>query len=54
MKRAYQFLVILTALVFAAMGAVMSALPDIVPAHYNFAGEVAVSYTHLTLPTIGG
>lgn len=40
MKRAYQFLVILTALVFAAMGAVMSALPDIVPAHYNFAGEV--------------
>ena len=40
MKRAYRILVVLTALFLAAEGVVLSMLPDTVPVHYNFAGEV--------------
>ena len=40
MKHGYRVLIILTALLLAATGVGMSILPDIVPAHYNFAGEV--------------
>ena len=40
MKRAYRMLVVLTALFLAAEGVVLSMLPDTVPVHYNFAGEV--------------
>lgn len=40
MKRAYRILAVLTALLFAAEGVVLSMLPDTVPVHYNFAGEV--------------
>lgn len=39
MKHAYHILTVLAALAFAATGVVMSALPDIVPVHYNFAGQ---------------
>lgn len=39
-KYAYPVLVILIALSFAATGLALAFLPDVVPAHYNFAGEV--------------
>lgn len=40
MKHGYRILTILSALLLAAAAAGISILPDTVPAHYNFAGEV--------------
>lgn len=39
-KRIYSVLVILIALSLAVSGAVFASMPDTVPVHYNFAGEV--------------
>lgn len=40
MKHGYRILIVLSALLLAATGVGISILPDIVPVHYNFAGEV--------------
>lgn len=55
MKHGYRILIVLAALLLAAAGVGISMLPDIVPVHYNFAGEVdrmGSKFEYLLLPTI--
>lgn len=56
MKHGYRILTILSALLLAAAAVGISILPDTVPAHYNFAGEVdrmGSKFEYLLLPAIG-
>lgn len=56
-KRIYSVLVILIALSFAVCGVALSLLPDTVPAHYNFAGEVdrfGSKWEYISFPVIAG
>lgn len=55
-KYGYGILIVLIALSLAASGVALSFLPDIVPVHYNFAGEVdrfGSRFEYLVFPIFG-
>lgn len=54
-KYGYGILIVLIALSFAATGVALAFMPDIVPVHYNFAGEVdrfGSKFEYLIFPAI--
>lgn len=56
-KTGCRIVVVLIVLSFAVTGILISLLPDTIPAHYNFAGEVdryGSKYEHITFPIIAG